>query len=103
MLRNMQFGHFNQFLNLHIERLGNLEKSVEARLNRVRTPFGDRSRGFAELLGKPFVGSLLLHKYDFDSVYIFAHDVYYLFNGTKVTISIEDSPNSSHRIGSRFQ
>lgn len=97
------FGHSYQFLNLHIEKPGNLEKSVKARLNGVRTPFGDSSWVLAKLFGKPFVGSLLLHKYNFDSVYIFAHDVYYLFNGTKVTIFIEESPNSSHRIGLIFQ
>jgi hypothetical protein len=97
------FGHSYQFLNLHIKKLGNLEKSVKARLDSVRAPFGDSSWILAELLGKPFVGSFLLHKYDFDSVYIFAHDVYYLFNGTKVTIFIEESPNSSHMIGLIFQ
>ena len=90
-------------MNLHIKKLGNLKKSAEARLNSVRTPFGDCSRIFAELLGKPFVGSLLFHKYDFDSVYIFTHDAYSLFNDTKVTIFIEEPSISNHKIGTRIQ
>lgn len=88
---------------MHIKELGYPEKGVETRLNCIRAPFG-YSRGiFTELFGKPFVGSLLLHKHDFDSVYIFAHDVFVLFNDAKLTNFSEKSVMLCHKIERTFQ
>jgi len=50
----------------------------------------------------PFVGPLLLHKHDFDSVYIFAHDVF-LFNDAKLTNFTEKSVMLCHKIETTFQ
>ena len=75
MIYPVLFWHSYKFLNLHIKELGYPEKGVETWLNCVSAPFGDCGGVFTELFGKPFVGPLLLHKHDFDSVYIFAHDV----------------------------
>jgi len=90
-------------LNLHIKELGYPEEGVETRLNCVRAPFGDCCGVFTELFGKPFVSPLLLHKHDFDSVYIFAHDVFVLFNDAKLTIFAEKSVMPCHKIEDIFQ
>ena len=74
------------------------EKGVETRLNCVRAPFGDCGRVFTELNGKPFVRLLLLHKHAFDSVNIFAHEMFCPDQDAKITIFTEKSVISCHYI-----